>query len=69
MLEDGAETMVERHAMRVAQLADPSTEELQLLVPGLRPRGRPRGSTAARRTDPVATTARSTTSDLTAADL
>ncbi|MFC6598842.1 right-handed parallel beta-helix repeat-containing protein [Kitasatospora paranensis] len=27
------ETMVERHAMRVAQLADPSTEELQLLVP------------------------------------
>lgn len=27
------ETMVERHAMRVAHLADPSTEELQLLVP------------------------------------
>ncbi|MFD9129061.1 sporulation protein, partial [Kitasatospora sp. NPDC059571] len=27
------ETMVERHAMRVAQVADPSTEELQLLVP------------------------------------
>ncbi|AXI76664.1 right-handed parallel beta-helix repeat-containing protein [Peterkaempfera bronchialis] len=27
------ETMVERHAVRVAQLADPSTEELQLLVP------------------------------------
>ncbi|MEV4614619.1 right-handed parallel beta-helix repeat-containing protein [Kitasatospora sp. NPDC049258] len=27
------ETMVERHAMRVAQLADPSTEDLQLLVP------------------------------------
>ncbi|MGW4651067.1 right-handed parallel beta-helix repeat-containing protein [Kitasatospora sp. NPDC004289] len=27
------ETMVERHAMRVAQLADPTTEELQLLVP------------------------------------
>ncbi|WP_035845324.1 right-handed parallel beta-helix repeat-containing protein [Kitasatospora azatica] len=27
------ETMVERHAMRVAQLSDPSTEELQLLVP------------------------------------
>ncbi|MGW4894907.1 right-handed parallel beta-helix repeat-containing protein [Kitasatospora sp. NPDC004240] len=27
------ETMVERHAMRVAQLPDPSTEELQLLVP------------------------------------
>ncbi|MEV8096582.1 right-handed parallel beta-helix repeat-containing protein [Kitasatospora sp. NPDC085879] len=27
------ETMVERHAMRVAQLDDPSTEELQLLVP------------------------------------
>ncbi|MFI9275459.1 right-handed parallel beta-helix repeat-containing protein [Kitasatospora sp. NPDC052896] len=27
------ETMVERHAMRVAQLATPSTEELQLLVP------------------------------------
>ncbi|MFD0276093.1 right-handed parallel beta-helix repeat-containing protein [Kitasatospora sp. NPDC127111] len=27
------ETMVERHAMRVAQLAEPSTEELQLLVP------------------------------------
>ncbi|MFJ9845484.1 right-handed parallel beta-helix repeat-containing protein [Kitasatospora sp. NPDC101155] len=28
------ETMVERHAVRVAALADPSTEELQLLVPG-----------------------------------
>ncbi|WP_030396907.1 MULTISPECIES: right-handed parallel beta-helix repeat-containing protein [Kitasatospora] len=27
------ETMVERHAMRVAQLDDPSTEDLQLLVP------------------------------------
>ncbi|ARF77541.1 right-handed parallel beta-helix repeat-containing protein [Kitasatospora aureofaciens] len=27
------ETMVERHAVRVAGLADPSTEELQLLVP------------------------------------
>ncbi|GAA1989285.1 right-handed parallel beta-helix repeat-containing protein [Kitasatospora viridis] len=27
------ETMVERHAMRVAQLPDPSTEDLQLLVP------------------------------------
>ncbi|MFB7909967.1 right-handed parallel beta-helix repeat-containing protein [Kitasatospora sp. NPDC056076] len=27
------ETMVERHAVRVASLADPSTEELQLLVP------------------------------------
>jgi len=27
------ETMVERHAMRVAQLTDPSTEDLQLLVP------------------------------------
>ncbi|MBV2156025.1 right-handed parallel beta-helix repeat-containing protein [Kitasatospora sp. SUK 42] len=27
------ETMVERHAVRVAALADPSTEELQLLVP------------------------------------
>ncbi|AUG81341.1 sporulation protein [Kitasatospora sp. MMS16-BH015] len=27
------ETMVERHAMRVAQLAEPSTEELQLLLP------------------------------------
>ncbi|WP_055591265.1 right-handed parallel beta-helix repeat-containing protein [Streptacidiphilus griseoplanus] len=27
------ETMVERHAVRVAQLADPSTEELQLLLP------------------------------------
>ncbi|MFJ9522207.1 right-handed parallel beta-helix repeat-containing protein [Kitasatospora sp. NPDC101801] len=27
------ETMVERHAMRVAHLTDPSTEELQLLVP------------------------------------
>ncbi|MER5640049.1 right-handed parallel beta-helix repeat-containing protein [Kitasatospora sp. NPDC002227] len=27
------ETMVERHAMRVAQLPDPSTEELQLLLP------------------------------------
>ncbi|WP_031071436.1 right-handed parallel beta-helix repeat-containing protein [Streptomyces sp. NRRL WC-3742] len=27
------ETMVERHAVRVAHLADPSTEELQLLVP------------------------------------
>ncbi|MFC5642713.1 right-handed parallel beta-helix repeat-containing protein [Kitasatospora cinereorecta] len=27
------ETMVERHAMRVAHLSDPSTEELQLLVP------------------------------------
>ncbi|MDH6109085.1 hypothetical protein P3T36_005992 [Kitasatospora sp. MAP12-15] len=27
------ETMVERHAMRVAQLPDPSTHELQLLVP------------------------------------
>lgn len=27
------ETMIERHAMRVAQLPDPSTEDLQLLVP------------------------------------
>ncbi|GAB2738949.1 right-handed parallel beta-helix repeat-containing protein [Kitasatospora kifunensis] len=27
------ETMVERHAMRVAQLPDPSTEDLQLLLP------------------------------------
>ncbi|MEU9046273.1 MULTISPECIES: right-handed parallel beta-helix repeat-containing protein [unclassified Kitasatospora] len=27
------ETMVERHAVRIAHLADPSTEELQLLVP------------------------------------
>ncbi|MEV7601932.1 right-handed parallel beta-helix repeat-containing protein [Kitasatospora sp. NPDC089797] len=27
------ETMVERHAVRVAAMADPSTEELQLLVP------------------------------------
>ncbi|MER7847949.1 right-handed parallel beta-helix repeat-containing protein [Kitasatospora sp. NPDC096077] len=27
------ETMVERHAVRVAALADPSTEELQLLIP------------------------------------
>ncbi|MDH6136460.1 hypothetical protein P3T37_005888 [Kitasatospora sp. MAA4] len=27
------ETMVERHAMRVAQLPDPSTQDLQLLVP------------------------------------
>ncbi|MFJ6215949.1 right-handed parallel beta-helix repeat-containing protein [Streptomyces sp. NPDC092296] len=27
------ETMVERHAVRVAQLPDPSTEELQLLLP------------------------------------
>ncbi|WP_354639029.1 right-handed parallel beta-helix repeat-containing protein [Kitasatospora camelliae] len=27
------ETMVERHAMRVAQLADPTTEDLQVLVP------------------------------------
>ncbi|MGV9270478.1 right-handed parallel beta-helix repeat-containing protein [Kitasatospora sp. NPDC003701] len=34
------ETMVERHAMRVAQLADPSTEELQLLVPADLPAAR-----------------------------
>ncbi|WP_030245616.1 right-handed parallel beta-helix repeat-containing protein [Streptomyces sp. NRRL S-350] len=27
------ETMIERHAVRIAHLADPSTEELQLLVP------------------------------------
>ncbi|MER8104284.1 right-handed parallel beta-helix repeat-containing protein [Kitasatospora sp. NPDC094016] len=33
------ETMVERHAMRVAHLADPSTEELQLLVPADLPGG------------------------------
>lgn len=35
------ETMVERHAMRVAHLADPSTEELQLLVPADLPAGPP----------------------------
>ncbi|MQS15327.1 AAA family ATPase [Streptomyces kaniharaensis] len=34
------ETMVERHAMRVAHLADPSTEELQLLVPADLPTAR-----------------------------
>ncbi|WP_329490807.1 right-handed parallel beta-helix repeat-containing protein [Kitasatospora sp. NBC_01246] len=34
------ETMVERHAMRVAHLADPSTEELQLLVPADLPAAR-----------------------------
>ncbi|MFD8083631.1 right-handed parallel beta-helix repeat-containing protein [Kitasatospora sp. NPDC059722] len=34
------ETMVERHAMRVAQLADPSTEELQILVPADLPAAR-----------------------------
>ncbi|MFI6157957.1 right-handed parallel beta-helix repeat-containing protein [Kitasatospora sp. NPDC051170] len=34
------ETMVERHAVRVAHLADPSTEELQLLVPEDLPAGR-----------------------------
>ncbi|MFH8385982.1 right-handed parallel beta-helix repeat-containing protein [Kitasatospora sp. NPDC018058] len=33
------ETMVERHAVRVAALADPSTEELQLLVPADLPTG------------------------------
>ncbi|MFF1798986.1 hypothetical protein ACFVXQ_33050 [Kitasatospora sp. NPDC058263] len=32
--------MVERHAMRVAHLADPSTEELQLLVPADLPTAR-----------------------------
>ncbi|MBP0454410.1 right-handed parallel beta-helix repeat-containing protein [Kitasatospora sp. RG8] len=34
------ETMVERHAMRVAHLEDPSTEELQLLVPADLPAAR-----------------------------
>ncbi|WP_406195898.1 right-handed parallel beta-helix repeat-containing protein [Kitasatospora sp. NBC_01560] len=34
------ETMVERHAMRVAHLTDPSTEELQLLVPADLPAAR-----------------------------